>query len=85
MTKIPKFSNFQSFYAFFVRFSTDFVDSNVLMVQQGNFGCPVVFCEEFIAVFQVKMSQNVKNFENSTLQSFHAFSPIFDGLCGLER
>ena len=51
MTKIPKFSNFQSLYAFFVRFLTNFVDSNVLMVQQGKFGCPVVFCEEFIAVF----------------------------------
>ena len=36
MTKNPKFSNFQSFYAIFVKFSTDFVDWNVEKSQQGT-------------------------------------------------
>ena len=34
--KNPKFSNFQSFYAIFVKFSTDFVDWNVEKSQQGT-------------------------------------------------
>ena len=36
MTKNPKFSKFQSFYAIFVKFSTDFVDWNVEKSQQGT-------------------------------------------------
>ena len=36
MTKNPKFSNFQSFYAIFVKFSTDFVNWNVEKSQQGT-------------------------------------------------
>ena len=36
MTKNPKFSKFQSFYAIFVKFSTDFVDWNVGKSQQGT-------------------------------------------------
>ena len=46
MTKNPKFSKFQSFYAIFVKFSTDFVDWNVGKSQQGTNCCPVVFFEE---------------------------------------
>ena len=34
--KNPKFFNFQNFYAFVVKFSTDFVDWNVLKGQQGR-------------------------------------------------
>ena len=34
--KILKFSNFQSFYAFFVKVSTDFVNWNVFKGQQGK-------------------------------------------------
>ena len=45
------FFNFQGFYAFFVKVSTDFVDWNVLKVQQGKVGCPVVFHEEINAMF----------------------------------
>ena len=36
MTEIPKFSNFQSFYAFFVEVSADFEDWNVLRGQREN-------------------------------------------------
>ena len=36
MTKNPKFSKFQNFYAIFVKFSTDFVDWNVEKSQQGT-------------------------------------------------
>ena len=79
--KNPKIFQFQSVYAFFVRFSTGFVDSNVLMVQQGKFGCPVVFCEEFIAVFQKKMSQNDtkkrQKFRNFKFSKFSCIFPNF--------
>ena len=36
MTKNPKFSNFQSFYAVFVKFMTDFFEWNVKKGQQGK-------------------------------------------------
>ena len=36
MTKNPKFSKFQNFYAIFVKFSTDFVDWKVEKSQQGT-------------------------------------------------
>ena len=36
MTKNPKLSKFQSFYAIFVKFSTDFVDWKVKKGQQGT-------------------------------------------------
>ena len=34
--KNPKFSNFRSFYAFFLQVSTDFLDWKVLKGQQGK-------------------------------------------------
>ena len=57
MTKIPKFSNFQRFYAFISKFSTDFVDLNIEKGQQGTKCSPAGFSEEFIVVFLVAMSQ----------------------------
>ena len=49
MTK-PKVSNFQSFYAFFVKVWTDFAEYNVLKINKEKFGCPVVLYEEIIAM-----------------------------------
>ena len=48
--KNSKFSTFQSFYAFLVKFLTDFVDWNVEKRQQGKIISPVSLSEEFIAV-----------------------------------
>ena len=50
MTKNPKISNFQRFYAFFDKISTVFVDSKVLRGQKETFRCPVGSFEEIIAV-----------------------------------
>ena len=63
--KIPKIvqiqktnTKFQRFYAFFVSVSTNFVDWDILKGQQKN-GCPVVFNEEIVALFWMKIS--IKN------------------------
>ena len=77
MTKNTKFSNFQSFYEFFVIVSTDVVDWIVLKGQQENVGCPLVFYEGIIAIFGMKMSQIVtENNENLKIFVFfpHALS-----------
>ena len=74
MTKNPIFFNFRSFYAFFVKVSTDFVDLNVLKGQQGKTGCAVVFIEEIIAMFWMKMPQNdTENDKSPQISQFSAF------------
>ena len=50
VTKKPKLSNFQCFYAFFDKLSTVFVDSKVLKCQKETVRCPVGSFEEIIAV-----------------------------------
>ena len=48
--KNPKLSNFQSFYTFFDKVSTVFVDLKVSKGQKETFRCPVGSFEEIIAV-----------------------------------
>ena len=57
MTKNLKFPNFQRFYPFFVEVSTAFLDWTVLKNQKETTRCPVVFNEEIVAMFWLKMSQ----------------------------
>ena len=60
LTKNPKFSSFQSFYAIFVKFSIDFVDWNDGMLKtviKVRICCPVVSYEEITVVFKLKKSQ----------------------------
>ena len=57
MTKNLKFPNFQRFYPFFVEVSTAFLDWTVLKDQKETNRCPVVFNEEIVAMFWLKMSQ----------------------------
>ena len=65
MTKIPKFSNFQRFYAFFPKFSTHFVDCPIWKAStKEGMCCPVGFFEKFIAVFFVNTTQiDTENFQ----------------------
>ena len=56
--KNSKFFVFHTFYALFVKFLTNFVKWNVEKRQQGTNFCPVGLCEEFIAVFKMKIISN---------------------------
>ena len=65
MTKNPKLSFFHNFYAIFVIFLTDFVDSIVekrkqgtVLVQFSNFQC---FCAISVAISTVSVDWNVDN------------------------
>ena len=61
-------SNFQSFYAFFDKISTVFVNSKVLRGQKETFRCPVGSFEEIIAVLYMKKSQiETENDKNPTI------------------
>ena len=77
MTKTPKFSIFQSFYAFFVKFLMNMVLWKVLKSQQGKSWL-------FSSLFEMKLSQtDTENDKNSEFFSFQAlFFQISDGLCG---
>ena len=57
MTKNQNFFQFSKIFEFFVKFAADFVDRNVLGVQQGKGWFQGRLFREFIAIFQVKMSQ----------------------------
>ena len=90
--KNPKTFHFSKvFYAFFAKFWTDFINCNVETGQQGkNFFHAVVFYEEIIAMFRMKMYQsdteNDKKPKNFHFSKFiRIFVQIFDGFCGLER
>ena len=61
MTKITNFPDFQSFYATFVKFSTDFVDWYVEKGIQGKLCCTIGFSEELIAVFSRRVFLLAKN------------------------
>ena len=80
MTKNPKFSKFQSFYAIFVKFSTEFVDWNVENAQRDRNGRNSLssmlfrrdngcFLNEKYIKFKPKMTKNPKF---SKFQSFYA-------------
>ena len=58
LTKIPKFSNFQSFYAIVSQFSIDFVDWNV---ERGHQGKNVLSSRLFPRVNCSFLSENVSN------------------------
>ena len=49
--KTPKFSNFQKSYAFFFKFSTDFVDWNVEKGQEGKTVLSSLLRKEINVVF----------------------------------
>ena len=59
------------------KYSIDFVDKNVEMLNMALIRRPVGFSEEIIAVFKMKKSQidteNDKNPKIFLFQSFHAF------------
>ena len=78
MVKIPKLSNFQTLYAFFSKISTNFVDWNVEKGQKGNNVLSSRLFEEFLAVFQVKMSQiDTENHKKPKVFQFSKFLCIF--------
>ena len=62
-----KISQFSRFYAFFVEVSTVFWDWTVLKGQKETIRCPVVFNEEIVSMFWLKVCQivteNDKNLE----------------------
>ena len=87
ITKNPKVSNFQSFNAIFVKFSTDFVDWNVEKSQQGtNLLSSSLFRRDSCA-FQVekylKLVRNRQKTQNFKLSKFLcSFCQFFDRLRG---
>ena len=89
MTKVPKTSNFQWFYAIFPHFLTNLVDWNVDKSQQGK---NVQSSRLFRWVNFSFLSENVSNYhrlwQNSQLFHFWkflcVFFYIFDRVCGLE-
>ena len=81
---------FQSFYAFFVKLLTDFVNWKVLKGQQGNSWLSSSLFRRVNCIFKLKRSQidtefnkNPKVFKFS--MTLCIFFQIFDVLCGLER
>ena len=83
----PKIFQFSKILCNFSQFSTDFVDWNVKKFNKERMSCrPGGFFEEFIAVFQVTMSQidtendkNLKVFKFSKIVCM--FFQSFDGQC----
>ena len=74
MTKTPKFSIFQSFHAFFVKFLKDFVNLKDLKVQQGKIWLFSRLNEEFIAFFRMKMCQiDTENYKKLKIFHFSKF------------
>ena len=57
--KTPKNSIFQRFYAFFVKLSTDFVDSKVLKGQQGKGWLYSILFRRVYCIFQNEKVSNL--------------------------
>ena len=82
-TKNPKISNFQSFYAVFVKFMMDFVDWNVKKgVNKEKICCPVGFSEELIDVFKLTIFSNwhQKRQKTQNFQTFKVFMQLLSNL-----
>ena len=69
MTKNPKFSNFQSFYAIFVKFATDFVDWNVEKSQQGTNSLSS-------SVFRRDLGRKISRWSAGVLVNFHSMNSL---------
>ena len=86
-----KISQFSRFYAFFVEVSTVFLDWTVLKGQKETISCPVVYNEEIVSMFWLKVCQiDTKNDKNLEIFEFPEpffciFFQNFNGFYRLER